>query len=144
MASLQNGTAGVNREFGPVQWRSLRASERRLDEAFAAMDRHLYGRQEGQNVEGEAKTYSCKHCGETLASPPILAAHVRHVHGEKRETPRRLRAKGAVNGGVPCPMCCQPLPATVGVLARQLEGEGLDDEKALRAAVICWAGLRVP
>jgi uncharacterized C2H2 Zn-finger protein len=117
-----------------------RASQKRLAAAWAERDAMLDG-EEG-NVSEQAE-FRCDQCGKAFGSRPSLAGHTRQAHG-RRSRGRRGGARRQRPSGPPCPMCATALPAEVGVLADQLEAEGLDDEKALRAAVICWAGLRVP
>jgi hypothetical protein len=130
-----------------------RASAKRLEAAWKERDAMLNGGepQGTSSPEEETEGYPCPHCDEVLPGPPTLAAHVRHQHPRRgrpkapgRRSNGRRRVRAAANGGVPCPMCCQALPPTVGVLAGQFEREGLEEEVALRCAALAWAGLRVP
>lgn len=123
-----------------------RKSERRLARAFSDRDRELGGEGDSSLSEQPNKAYACAQCGAEFPNRFALSSHGNRCPQREPKGTGAARGRGGdgekIIGGPICPLCCQTVPAEVGVLARQLEGEGLS-EQALKAAVLCWAGLRV-
>lgn len=98
-------------------------------------------------VKGEAKEYTCRHCGDRFTKSQQLAVHVRTAHPKSSSSPPAPRGSkrrpAAANG---TPTCCSLCGGDLSPFARSvyagLIAEGLDPTTALRGAAVAQRSLR--